>query len=62
MLKVFADIVRILYDQEVAGEDTILYWYRKGSQPKGRQVFQRDLEPFVKWLEDAEEEDDDDEE
>ncbi|KAK9817341.1 hypothetical protein WJX74_003121 [Apatococcus lobatus] len=60
MLKVFADIVRILYDQEIAGEDTILYWYKKGSQPKGRQVFQRDLEPFVKWLEEAEEEGDED--
>ena len=25
------------------------------------QVFQRDMEPFIKWLEEAEEEDDDEE-
>lgn len=51
-------IVRVLYDLEVLGEDTILNWYRKGSNPKGRQVFVKALEPFVKWLEEAEEEDD----
>lgn len=50
--------MRILYDLDVLGEDTILTWYRKGTNPKGRQVFVKALEPFVKWLEEAEEEDD----
>ncbi|GAQ78414.1 ARM repeat superfamily protein [Klebsormidium nitens] len=58
LMKLFAEIVRILYDLDVLGEDTILTWYRKGTNPKGRQVFVKALEPFVKWLEEAEEEDD----
>lgn len=61
LLKVFRDIVRILYDTEIVAEDTILYWYRKGSHQKGRNVFLKDIEPFIKWLEEAEEEDDDEE-
>ncbi len=41
------------------GEDTLLLWYKKGSHAKGRAVFVKDAEPFIKWLEEAEEEDDD---
>lgn len=58
LLKLFSDIVRSLYDNDIIAEDTILRWYHKGSHPKGRQVFQRDMEPFIEWLEEAEEEDD----
>lgn len=61
LLKLFAAIVRILYDNDILGEDTIKHWHRKGAAPKGRQVFQRDLEPFLKWLDEAEEEEEDDE-
>jgi hypothetical protein len=32
------------------------------SHPKGRNVFLKDMEPFIKWLEEAEEEDDEGEE
>ncbi|KAF7133218.1 hypothetical protein RHSIM_Rhsim09G0130400 [Rhododendron simsii] len=56
LMKLFPDIVRSLYDQDVLAEDTILHWFRKGSNPKGRQTFVKALEPFVKWLEEAEEE------
>lgn len=62
LLKVFKDIVRYLYDQDIIAEDTILWWAKKGSHPKGRQVFQRDMEPFLKWLEEAEEEEEEDDE
>ena len=34
-------------------------WYKKGAHPKGRNVFMRDMEPFIKWLEEAEEDEDD---
>ena len=34
-----------------------MWWYKKGSAAKGRSVFLRDVEPFIKWLEEAEEED-----
>eukprot|EP00884_Botryococcus_braunii_P005038 jgi/Botrbrau1/14535/Bobra.0212s0002.1 len=61
LLKLFAKIVRILYDNDILGEDTIHWWYKKGSHPKGRNVFVRDIEPFIKWLEEAEEDDEDEE-
>ncbi|XP_057539833.1 uncharacterized protein LOC130817888 [Amaranthus tricolor] len=56
LMKLFPEIVRSLYDQDVLAEDTILHWFRKGTNPKGRQSFVKSLEPFVKWLEEAEEE------
>jgi hypothetical protein len=56
LMKLFPEIVRSLYDEDVLAEDTILMWFRKGSNPKGRQTFVKSLEPFVKWLEEAEEE------
>eukprot|EP00270_Netrium_digitus_P001656 TRINITY_DN1180_c0_g2_i1.p1 TRINITY_DN1180_c0_g2~~TRINITY_DN1180_c0_g2_i1.p1 ORF type:complete len:413 (-),score=59.86 TRINITY_DN1180_c0_g2_i1:405-1643(-) len=55
--KLFPDIVRTLYESDVLAEDTIMLWFRKGTNPKGRQLFVKTLEPFVKWLEEAEEED-----
>ncbi|KAK6915764.1 W2 domain [Dillenia turbinata] len=57
LMKLFPEIVRSLYEQEVLLEDTIHHWFRKGTNPKGRQTFVKALEPFVKWLEEAEEED-----
>ena len=57
LLKAFPDIVKLLYDQDVLAEDTVLYWARKGTNPKGRAVLSKELEPFVKWLEEAEEDD-----
>ncbi|OAY84125.1 Basic leucine zipper and W2 domain-containing protein 2 [Ananas comosus] len=56
LMKLFPEIVRTLYDQDVLAEDTILLWFRKGTNPKGRQTFVKALEPFVNWLEEAEEE------
>ncbi|KAJ6808073.1 basic leucine zipper and W2 domain-containing protein 2-like [Iris pallida] len=56
LMKLFPEIVRSLYDQDVLAEDTVLLWYRKGANPKGRQTFVKALEPFVNWLEEAEEE------
>ncbi|GLI62166.1 hypothetical protein VaNZ11_004746, partial [Volvox africanus] len=58
MLKCFTDIVKLLYNADIVGEDTIQHWYKKGSHAKGRAVFLKDIEPFMKWLEEAEEEDD----
>lgn len=36
LMKLFPEIIRTLYDQDVLAEDTILLWFRKGSNPKGR--------------------------
>lgn len=34
--------------------------YKKGSHTKGRNVFLKDIEPFMKWLEEAEEDEEED--
>ena len=47
---------------DIVGEDTITHWHKKGSHPKGRNVFLKDMEPFIKWLEEAEEEEGEEEE
>lgn len=62
LLKSFKDIVRLLYDLDVVQEDTIKFWYSKGSAVKGRNVFLKDMEPFIKWLDEAEEEEEDEDE
>ncbi|XP_022853093.1 basic leucine zipper and W2 domain-containing protein 2-like [Olea europaea var. sylvestris] len=56
LMKLFPEIIKSLYHQDVLAEGTILHWFRKGTNPKGRQSFVKALEPFVKWLEEAEEE------
>ncbi len=40
LMKLFPEMVRALYDQDVLAEDTVLIWFRKGTNPKGRYVFQ----------------------
>lgn len=62
VVQIFVDLVKHLYDMDVLGEDTIQFWYKKGSLTRGRNVFLTDIQPFLKWLEDAEEDDDDEEE
>jgi hypothetical protein len=42
-------MVKILYDADVIGEDAVRLWYTKGSNPKGRNVFLKDMEAFMKW-------------
>ena len=61
ILKIFPQVVNLLYDADVLSEDAILLWYRQGSSPKGRQIFLRDMEPFIKWLQEASEEEESDE-
>ncbi|KAL6545237.1 hypothetical protein OROGR_009111 [Orobanche gracilis] len=36
LMKLFPEIIRSLYDQDVLAEDTILHWFRKGTNLKGR--------------------------
>jgi hypothetical protein len=40
LMKLFPEIVQALYDQDVLAEDTVLTWFRKGTNPKGRYVLQ----------------------
>lgn len=39
LMKLFPEIIRSLYDLDVLAEDTILHWFRKGTNPKGRCAF-----------------------
>jgi len=57
MQKLFVDVMKILYNSDVLSEKTILLWYTKGKNPKGRSIFVADMEPFIKWLEEASEDD-----
>lgn len=36
LMKLFPEIIRALYDQDVLAEDTVLNWFKKGSNSKGR--------------------------
>uniref|UniRef100_A0A2P2M4G6 eIF4-gamma/eIF5/eIF2-epsilon domain-containing family protein n=2 Tax=Rhizophora mucronata TaxID=61149 RepID=A0A2P2M4G6_RHIMU len=38
LMKLFPEIVRSLYYQDVLAEDTILHWFHKGTNSKGRYV------------------------
>ncbi|ONK72514.1 uncharacterized protein A4U43_C04F20210 [Asparagus officinalis] len=38
LMKLFPEIIRSLYDQDVLAEDTILLWFRKGANPKGSKL------------------------
>mmetsp|Transcript_6052 Transcript_6052/g.6914 ORF Transcript_6052/g.6914 Transcript_6052/m.6914 type:complete len:430 (-) Transcript_6052:239-1528(-) len=62
LMKTFPDIVRVLYNVDVLEEETIIFWYKKGSHNKGRQVFLESMAPFIKWLEEADSETDDEDE
>ena len=36
LMKLFPVIIKSLYNQDVLAEDTILHWFRKGTNTKGR--------------------------
>ncbi|CAN1240308.1 eIF5-mimic protein 1 [Linum grandiflorum] len=56
LLNTYCTSGKLELELDVLAEDTILHWFRKGTNPKGRQTFVKALEPFVNWLEEAEEE------
>jgi hypothetical protein len=61
-LQIFVELVKHMYETDIVAEDTILFWYKKGSVARGRNVFLTDIQPFIKWLEEAEEDDGEEEE
>ena len=48
----------VLFCTLATGAHVCAYQHVQGSHPKGRNVFLRDMEPFLKWLEEAEEDED----
>jgi len=60
-LAVFRDIVTLLYRKDVLSEDAIQRWYSRGStlnkgSAASSNIIRVQMQPFVKWLETAEEE------
>ncbi|KAI8927304.1 nucleotide-diphospho-sugar transferase [Entophlyctis helioformis] len=62
--KAFVFIVRFLYDIEVLEEDVVLRWYAglPAASDDGLGRLRKWVEPFVTWLQEAEEDSDDDDE
>ena len=42
---------------DVLEEEPILQWYEKDHSQKGKNVFIKEMKPFVDWIAEAEEED-----
>eukprot|EP00164_Ancoracysta_twista_P002647 GFYU01003522.1.p1 GENE.GFYU01003522.1~~GFYU01003522.1.p1 ORF type:complete len:417 (-),score=130.85 GFYU01003522.1:358-1608(-) len=57
----FLNVCKLMYDEDVLSEETIKWWYTTPTPntQKGRSEFSKQLEPFIKWLDEAEEEDSD---
>ncbi|CAO3669943.1 unnamed protein product [Umbelopsis vinacea] len=63
LTKFYRQIVTLLYKEDVVSDTAILYWSEKGVKPQGKNVFLKQMEPFVKWLRDnADDSDESDEE
>lgn len=61
LMKFFRQIIQVLYKHDVVSEGAIMYWYSKGAKPQGKNHFLNAMEPFIKFLKEAESEEEDDE-
>ena len=59
--KHFRTMIAHLYRLDVLSEAAVMYWNEKAAIPKGKAVFQKQMEPFIEWLKSQEEEEDDEE-
>ncbi|KAJ8762980.1 hypothetical protein K2173_023109 [Erythroxylum novogranatense] len=56
-VKEVAVVVKVLYDNDVLEEETILEWYNKGQTDGNRNsIAWKNVKPFVEWLQNAESE------
>ncbi|ORX56548.1 ARM repeat-containing protein [Piromyces finnis] len=62
LMKYFRHAIYCLYQGDVLSEAAILYWSEKAMLPQGKNVFAKQMAPFIDWLKNAEDEDDSDEE
>ncbi|KAA6310468.1 MAG: hypothetical protein EZS28_056309, partial [Streblomastix strix] len=59
--KTFLPLVYALYRTEVLEEDVIVEWYNHQAVSKGKEMFKKQVEPLIRWLELAPEENDEEE-
>ncbi|WFD32030.1 hypothetical protein MSPP1_003072 [Malassezia sp. CBS 17886] len=61
LLKTFANLLKVLYNENVLSDQAIVYWAHKGAKPQGKEHFLKQAEPLVQFLESQDSDDDDDE-
>lgn len=54
-MKIFSKIVQHLYKHDILSENAICYWFEKASGAQGRNIFLKQMNPFVDWLKVVEE-------
>ncbi|OMJ17540.1 Basic leucine zipper and W2 domain-containing protein 1-A [Smittium culicis] len=59
LMRLFSQIVRILYTEDVLSHDAIVFWATKGALPQGKSTFLKQMEKFIAYLDSIEEEDSD---
>ncbi|CAO1635765.1 unnamed protein product [Parajaminaea phylloscopi] len=61
VMKSFANILKVLYNDDVISDQAILYWASKGARQDGKETFLKLAAPLVKFLEEQSDDEDDDE-
>lgn len=57
--KSFANILKVLYNDDVLSDQAIIYWATKGARSEGKQAFLQQAAPLVKYLEEQSDDEDD---
>lgn len=60
-VRIFPQLVAILYNEDAVSSEAIRYWYDKGAVNKGREGFRKQVDTLLKQIESAEEDSDDEE-
>ncbi|PVU87947.1 hypothetical protein BB561_006107 [Smittium simulii] len=60
LMRIFTQIIRILYEEDVLSYDAIVFWSTKGALPQGKSTFLKQMEKFLAVLESLEDESDED--
>ncbi|OLY81619.1 Basic leucine zipper and W2 domain-containing protein 1 [Smittium mucronatum] len=61
LMRLFSQIVRILYNEDVLSHDAIIFWANKGALPQGKSTFIKQMDKFVAFLNSIEDEEESDE-
>ncbi|OMH82399.1 Basic leucine zipper and W2 domain-containing protein 1 [Zancudomyces culisetae] len=51
LMKFFASVVRVFYEEDVLSNDAILFWAKKGALSQGKSTFMKQMSKFIDYLE-----------